>query len=261
MPAMRARPLSEVLDLTRDAQVVALGGVGKMTLLTSLGVSWARAGGRPLLAPTARLSDHEERGVPGVRTVLLPAARSAWPPITFLGGELVVVGRRGENAGDVEPLTADEVEGLVRASGADLTLVKADSTLGRPLVAHAEGEVVLPLTTTLALAVAGVDAWGAPLDETTVLHADRLAERTGAAPGDRIEDDAFYAVLADPAGLRAFVPPGARYAVFLNKVDRPVRVAIAQRIAQGLVERGVGEVLWGDVRRQDWTSVRRGARA
>ena len=78
--------------------------------------------------------------------------------------------------------------------------------------------------------------------------------------GSRIEDDAFYAVLADPAGLRGFAPPGARYAVFLNKVDRPMRVAIAQRLAQGLKERGVGEVLWGDVRRQDWTAVRRGAR-
>jgi probable selenium-dependent hydroxylase accessory protein YqeC len=261
MPTMTARPLSEVFELARDARVAALGGGGKMTVLDAVGSAWAQAGGRPLLAPTARLSNHEEKGVPGVRTVLLPPARSAWPPITFFGGELVVVGRRGERVGDVEPLTADEIEGIARASGADLTLVKADSTLGRPLVAHAEGEVVLPLTTTLAIAVAGVDAWGAALDETSVRHADRLAERTGAGVGDRIEDDAFYAVLADPAGLRGFVPPGARYAVFLNKVDRPVRVAIAQRIAQGLVERGVGEVLWGDVRRQDWTSVRRGARA
>ena len=57
------------------------------------------------------------------------------------------------------------------------------------------------------------------------------------------------------------MPPGGRYAVFLNKADRPMRVAVAQRLASGLIERGVGEVLWGDVRRQEWTSVRRGARA
>lgn len=249
-----------MLDLSRDAVVAALGGGGKMTLLAALGVAWAQAGGRPLFAPTVRLADHEERGVPGVRSLLLPPARSAWPPVAFLGGEMLFVGRRGESPGVVEPLTADEIEGLKRASGADLTLVKADAAGGRSLVAHADGEVVVPLSATLVLAVAGVDAWGAPLDETSVLHADRLAQRTGASPGDRVEDDAFYAVLADPAGLRGSVPSGARYAVFLNKVDRPVRVAIAQRLADGLKERGVGEVLWGDVRRQDWTSSRRGAR-
>ena len=51
-PPMASRPLSEMLDLPRDARVAAIGGGGKMTLLTTLGVAWAQAGGRPLLAPT-----------------------------------------------------------------------------------------------------------------------------------------------------------------------------------------------------------------
>ncbi len=258
---MGARALAEVLDLARDARVAAVGGGGKMTLLAALGVAWARSGGRPLMAPTARLVAHEERGVPGVRTVLLPSARSAWPKVSFLGGELLVVGRRGDAAGVVDPLTGDEIEGLAKASGADLVLVKADAADGRSLVAHAEGETAVPLDTTLVLAVAGVDAWGAPLDENAVLHADRLAGRLGASVGDRIEDDAYYAALADPQGLRGVVPPGARYVVFLNQADRPMRVAIAQRVALGLIERGVGEVLWGDVRRQEWTPVRRVGRS
>jgi len=257
---MVARSLPEVLDLARDARVAAVGGGGKMTLLTTLGVAWARSGGRPLLAPTARLLEHEERGIPGVRTLLLPAARSAWPPPSFLGGELLVLGRRGERAGEVEPLAANEIDDAARTSGADLVLVKADAAGGRSLVAHAEGETAVPLNTTLVLAVAGVDAWGAPLADGAVMHSDILAGRLGAHVGDLIEDDAFYAALADPAGLRSAVPPGARYVVFLNKADRPVRVAIAQRVAQGLLERGVGEVLWGDVRRQEWTLVRRGCR-
>jgi probable selenium-dependent hydroxylase accessory protein YqeC len=198
--------------------------------------------------------------VPGVRTLLLPAARSAWPRPAFLGGELIVVGRKGERAGLVEPLAPDEVEGLAKASGADLVLVKADAAGGRSLVAHAEGETTVPLDTTLVLAVAGLDAWGAPLAEGAVLHAELLAERLGMHVGDLVEDDAFYGALADTKGLRGAVPPGARYVVFLNKADRPVRVAIAQRVAQGLIERGVGEVLWGDVRRQEWTLVRRGGR-
>jgi len=258
---MASRPLSELLDLPRDARVAAIGGGGKMTLLTALGVDWARAGGRPLLAPTGRIERHEERGVPGVRTIVLPVARSAWPPVGFLGGELIVVGRKGEEAGTLEPLAPDEIDALARQSGADLVLIKCGASRGRSLVEPAEGDPTVPLDASLVVAVAGLDAWGAPLGPESVHRHEQFAAHLGLSAGERLEDDAFYAALADPAGYRAAVPPGGRYAVFLNKADRPMRVAVAQRLAAGLIERGVGEVLWGDVRRQEWTSVRRGGRA
>lgn len=258
---MPSRPLSEAFDLSRDARVAAVGGGGKLTLLLALGSDWARAGGRPLLVAAARITDHEPRGVPGVRTVLLPAARSSWPDVRFLGGELLVVGRKGEKTGVIEPLSPDEIDAVARSSGADLVLVKADDAHGRSLVGHAPGENAVPLDASLVIAVAGLDAWGTPIGEDTVHGHERFAARTGLGAGERLEDDAYYAALADPAGYRSLVPPGARYAAFLNKADRPVRVAVAQRVAQGLVERGIGEVVWGDVRRQEWTVVRRGVRA
>lgn len=258
---MPSRPLAEAFDLSRDARIAAIGGGGKMTLLLALGTEWARAGGRPLLVAAARVTEHEVRGVPGVRTVLLPAARSAWPDVRFLGGELLVVGRKAERAGGIDALSFDEIGGIARASGTDLLLVKADDARGRSLVEHSPGENAVPLDTSLVIAVAGLDAWGTPLGEDTVHQHERFAGRLGIEAGERLEDDAYYAALADPAGYRSFVPPGARYAVFLNKADRPVRIAVAQRIAAGLIERGVGEVVWGDVRRQEWTVVRRGVRA
>ncbi len=257
---MASRPLAETLNVPRDARVAAIGGGGKMSLLLTLGLEWAQAGGRPLLLPTTRIADHAERGLRGVRTLVLPAARTAWPPVSFLGGELLVVGRRGDRAGLLESIHADEIGALAEQSKADLVLIKADGARGRSLKAHKEGEPVVPLEASLVIAVAGLDAWGAPLDEEHVHRAELFAERTGAAPGSRLEDDAFYAALADPAGYRAAVPPAARYAVFLNKADRPVRVAVAQRLAQGLHARGVGEVAWGDVRRGEWTPSRRAAR-
>lgn len=257
---MPSRPLAEAFDLSRDARIAAIGGGGKMTLLLALGADWARAGGRPLLVAAARITAHEERGVPGVRTVLLPAARSAWPDVRFLGGELLVVGRKAERAGVIDALSFDEIGALTRDSGTDLLLVKSNDARGRSLVEHSPGESAVPLDTSLVLAVAGLDAWGTPLGEDTVHLHERFSERLSLGPGERLEDDAYYAALADPAGYRTLVPPGARYAVFLNQADRPVRIAVAQRIAAGLIERGVGEVVWGDVRRQEWTVVRRGVR-
>lgn len=231
-----------------------------MTLLQAIGLEWARAGGRPLLAPTARVEQHAEKGVPGVRTMLLPPARSAWTDVRFFGGELLVVGRKAEKAGALDPLTADEIDALARMSGADLVLVKADDARGRSLLEHLPGESSVPLDSSIVISVAGLDAWGTPIGEETVHRHEQFAEHLALEPGQRLEDDAYYAALADPSGYRALVPPGARYAVFLNKADRPVRIAVAQRIALGLIERGVGEVVWGDIRREEWTVVKRGVR-
>jgi probable selenium-dependent hydroxylase accessory protein YqeC len=257
---MAGRPLTETLGLHRDLRLAAIGGGGKMTLLLSLGAEWAAAGGRPLLLPTTRIAEHAERGVPGVRTVVLPAARTAWPPVGFLGGELLVVGRRGERPNMLESIHPDEIGALVDQSKADLVLIKADGARGRSLKAHDAEEPVVPLDAGLVVAVAGIDAWGAPLGPEHVHHDQLFAERWGMEAGARLEDDAFYAALADPAGYRSSLPPSARYVVFLNQVDRPVRVAVAQRLAQGLNERGVAEVLWGDLRRGEWTLSRRGGR-
>lgn len=257
---MAPRPLVDTLGVHRDTRIAAIGGGGKMLLLLALGRAWAKGGGRPLLLPTTRIADHPERGLAGVRTVALPAARSAWPSIGFLGGELLVVGRRGERANRLEAIELGEIGALAEQANADLVLVKADGARGRSLKAHDPEEPVVPLDTALVVAVAGLDAWGAPLDDEHVHHAALFAERWGMAPGSRLEDDAFYAALADPAGYRAAVPTAARYVVFLNQADRPVRVAVAQRLAQGLVERGVPEVVWGDLAGGEWTVVRRTAR-
>lgn len=260
MAAMASRPLVEVLGIHRDSRVAAIGGGGKMPLLLALGREWAKDGGRPLLVPTTRLANHAERGVPGVRTIVLPPARSAWPSLAFLGGEVLVVARRGDKPNSLESIGAGEIGALADQAKADLVLIKADGARGRSLKAHDDEEPVVPLDTGLVLAVAGIDVWGSPLDAEHVHHDAMFAERWGIAPGARLEDDAFYAALADPAGYRASVPSGSRYLVFLNKVDRPVRSAVAQRLAQGLHERGVGEVAWGDVVRGEWTVSRRGGR-
>jgi probable selenium-dependent hydroxylase accessory protein YqeC len=257
---MTSRPLAEVLDVRRDSLVAVIGGGGKMTLLTALGVAWARAGGRPLLLSTTQISEHEEKGVPGVRTVALPQARSAWPQVTFLGGELLVVGRRGERPGTLDAIQSDEIPALAEGARADLVLVKADRAHGRSLKSREPGETSVPLDAALVIALAGLDVWGAELGPETVDGSERFAAESGMTPGERLEDDAFYRALADPAGYRAAVPPGARYLPFLNKADRPVRMAVAQRLAAGLLERGIGAVVWGDVRRLEWTLVRRGGR-
>src|SRR4029078_7342821 len=129
----------------------------------------------------------------------------------FLGGELLVVGRKAEKAGALDPLSADEIDAVWCMSAAALVLARADDAPGGSLLEHVPGESAVPLDSTMVIAVAGLDAWGTPIGEETVHRHEQFAEQLALQPGQRLEDDAFYAALADPSGYRALVPPGARY--------------------------------------------------
>ena len=109
------------------------------------------------------------------------------------------------------------------------------------------------------IAVAGLDAWGTPVSEESVHRHELFAEHLALEPGARLEDDAFYAALADPSGI-ARSCRRARATRCSSTRPTGLRVAVAQRVALGLIERGVGEVVWGDIRREEWTVVRRGVR-
>lgn len=257
---MASRSLTDVLQIQRDMRVAAIGGGGKMTLLTTLGLEWARQGGRPVLIPTTRLFQTDDELAGDVRTIALPPALTSWPPLGASPGKLIIIGRKSDKAGLLEAIQPDEISILAQAVQADLILLKADGSRGRSLKVHEEGEPVVPIETNLVVAVAGLDVWGAELSAETVHRSELFAARWSMVPGERLEDEAFLMALSDPAGYRASVPSGARYLVFLNKADRPVRVAIAQRLAQALHERGVPEVAWGDIRRDEWTAFRKSSR-
>jgi probable selenium-dependent hydroxylase accessory protein YqeC len=256
---MAVRPLTETLDVRRDARIAAIGGGGKKSLLFELAREWLASGGRPMVLPTTRLY----RGggdPPDAKVVALDKARSAWPSISYPHGSILVVGRKDEDPDLLTAIQPEEIAPLAEQCGADLVLIKADGARGRSLKAHKDGEPVVPLDASLVVAVAGLDVWGAPLGPDTVHRSELFAVRWGMTPGERVEDDAFLYALADPGGYRASVPQGSRYVVFLNQVDRPVRLAVAQRLAEKLQARGVNEVVFGDVLAGEWTATRAGAR-
>jgi probable selenium-dependent hydroxylase accessory protein YqeC len=257
---MAARPLIETFDLRRDARVAAIGGGGKKSLLFALAREWAEAGGRPLLLPTTRLFRGESEDAADVKVIALDKARSAWPALEFPPGGTLVVGRKDERPDLLTAILPEEIAPLAEQVKADLVLVKADGARGRSLKAHQDHEPVVPLDASLVIAVAGLDVWGAPLTSDSVHRSELFAVRWGMTPGQRLEDEAFLYALSDPAGYRAAVPAGARYVVFLNQVDRAVRLAVAQRLAEKLHAAGVNEVVYGDVRAGEWTMSRAGTR-
>jgi probable selenium-dependent hydroxylase accessory protein YqeC len=242
--------------------VAIIGGGGKVPLIATLAREWAEAGGCPLITTTTKIfsfdapSDYlmldlKGSGVSAVRQAVRGHGRPG--VVTLLGA----TDGREAVVGGIDP---DLVREAAAELPADLTLVKADGSRGRSLKAHRDYEPVVPLHTSLVIAVAGVDAWGEALEEATVHRAELFAERWGYATGEPLDDGAFLRALGDPAGYRKRVPPGARYTVLLNKADDPARIDRASRLAETLSRGGIA-ALWGDVltgRVESASEVRRG---
>src|SRR5215470_16151128 len=89
----------------------------------------------------------------------------------------------------------------------------------RPFKAPADHEPVIPEETTLVIAVVGADVFGQPLDGEHVHRPERVSALSGAAPGSPVTPELVARVLTHPEGGRKGVPPGARLAVLINKMD------------------------------------------
>jgi probable selenium-dependent hydroxylase accessory protein YqeC len=158
-----------------------------------------------------------------VDDAVLREGLQSWGRVTLLGRRL-----REDKMEGVRPERVDAVGHL-----ASLTLVEADGARQRSLKLPAAHEPVIPSRSTLVVVVAALDVVGAPLDEGRVHRLELVREALGRTEG-RVGEDDVVACLAHPAGYPARVPPGARLAVFLNKMQDAGAAAAAARIAARL---------------------------
>lgn len=116
----------------------------------------------------------------------------------------------------------------------DAILVEADGAAGRPLKAAREGEPVFPASSTLVVAVVGIDALGKPLDERWVFRSALAAEITGLRRGDFVTADAVVELLIGARGVTAHAPRTSRLVVYVNKVEADVELRAGHHLARRL---------------------------
>jgi probable selenium-dependent hydroxylase accessory protein YqeC len=149
----------------------------------------------------------------------------------------------GKLAG-VPPEVVDQL-----AAHADLThiVVEADGSAHKPFKAPLEYEPVVPSSTTLLIAVVGVDALGQALDAQHIHRPGRVAELSGSLLGEPLSAEAIARVLVHRLGPLRDAPPGARTLVLLNKADTLERLAAAHEIARAIRAADGPETLIGAV--------------
>lgn len=215
----KVKSLIEALAVGSREHIALVGGGGKTTLMSALTDELRRNGKRVFASTTTKVWHREALEY---EKVLLLEDDADWKNKKAEGwsiGRSVFVGKRILDTGKVEGISATLADEIFHDSTVDYLVLEADGSAGRPLKAPAEHEPVIPRSVTMVVAMMGLEAAYARLDEETAFRVERVRTITGLHPGDLLTPSALAKVFLHPAGLFKGTPEGSRKVVFLNKGD------------------------------------------
>lgn len=238
--------IEDILPLESCGVLSLTGGGGKTSIMFHLARLLAQSGKRVLTTTTTRIfaptpEQSETVLVDGDPQVVLRLASACLKYSSHVTAAATSLPDSGKLKGfGPEDINAFEKSGLF-----DWILVEADGAAGRSLKAPAEHEPVIPSSTTVLIAVAGLDVLGKPLTEDYVFRSGLAAKLVGQAGGETVTGPLLANFFTHPAGLFKDASAVSRRFIFLNKADNPERIAAGAMIAGQLRQAGgsLGEAL------------------
>jgi probable selenium-dependent hydroxylase accessory protein YqeC len=245
--------LSESLGLKKREVVSLAGAGGKTTLMFCLAKELFLAGKRVVTTTTTKILEPTSG-----ETASLFINRDEKELRQFVLKHLdeyrhITIARERLGSGKLKGVSSDLVNDLWRSSEIDYIIIEADGAAGRPIKAPREGEPVIPSSTTLVVAILGVDGAEMEVNEENVFQAERVSKLTGIPMGMKMTDEAMAVLMTHPEGIFKGAPSSSRVITFLNKVDIPEGVVKAKGIAQKIIERKhpkIERVLLGQLRNE-----------
>jgi probable selenium-dependent hydroxylase accessory protein YqeC len=236
----------------RDDEVVALvGGGGKTTAMFRLAREMVARGGTAITTTTTRIFGAQIALSP----VHVPAAEATRERVfaaLAAHRQVLVIGATDAGSGKAEGVSLDLFQRLRAWCPRACIVNEADGSRMRPFKAPAAYEPVIPLETTLVVALVGADVFGKTLDADHVHRPELVSALSGAPLGARITPHIVARVLAHPEGGCKSVPAGARVVVLINKVDRLADRTPARETAERLLrEPAIHSVLLTTLRREE----------
>ena len=149
----------------------------------------------------------------------------------------LTIARERLGSGKLKGVSPDLVDELWGSYDIDAIIIEADGAAGRSVKAPREWEPVIPSSTTLVVAILGVDGMEMELNEENVFQPARVSKLTGIPMGERITEEAMAILMTHPEGIFKGTPSSSRVIAFLNKVDIPNGVVKAKNIGQKIFEK------------------------
>ena len=149
----------------------------------------------------------------------------------------ITIARERLESGKLKGVSSNLVNDFWSSNEIDYIIIEADGAAGRPVKAPREGEPVIPSSTTLVVAILGVDGVEREVNEENVFQAERVSRLTGIPIGEKMTDEAMAILMTHPEGIFKGTPSSSRVIAFINKVDIPNGVVKGKGIAQKIIER------------------------
>lgn len=229
------QPIEKILLLEPQGVLSLTGGGGKTNLMFHLARQLVQSGKKVLTTTTTKIfvptAEQSETVLVAADPAMILQQASSYPNATR---HITAAAALLADAGKLKGFAPEAIRTFAESGLFDWILVEADGAARRPLKAHAGHEPVIPPTTTVLLAVAGLEVLGEPLSEELVFRSELAGKLMGLAEGETITESALARLLAHPLGPFKGAPPQARRFIFLNKADDPKRREGGDRIAEQL---------------------------
>ncbi len=215
----KTKSLIDTLALSAREHIALVGGGGKTTLMFALTDELRRNRKRVFASTTTKVWHREALEY---EKILLVEDAADWKKKKTEGlssERTVFVGRSILDSEKVEGIRASLADEIFQDSNVHCLVVEADGSAGHPLKAPAEHEPVVPSSVTMVVAMMGLEAMSARLDEATAFRVEQVRKITGLEPGGILTPSALAKAFLHPAGLFKGTPGSARKVVFLNKGD------------------------------------------
>ena len=247
--------LKSALRLGHKELISIVGGGGKSTLLFTLARELMEDGFRIISTTTTKVRYEEARRAPCfISQTSTPDFLHEVERAALREGH-VFVGRSLLPVGKVEGIAPELADTLFQELPIDFLIAEADGAAGLPLKAHAGHEPVIPSSSTMVIAMAGLEALGRPFGPEMVFRQEIFAAVTGAKSREPISVEQVAAVFCKPEGLFRDAPVFARKIAFLNKIDLLEDEREAQRLAQALLSdahAGIERVIIGSLQKRKY---------
>ncbi|HSB04840.1 MAG TPA: selenium cofactor biosynthesis protein YqeC, partial [Thermodesulfobacteriota bacterium] len=230
--------LIDSLGLGRREMISLVGAGGKTTLMFRLAKELIHEGKKVITTTTTK--------------ILEPSSEES--PCLFIGSENekikefvkkhlcryqhVTVAQERVEPKKLKGISSDFVTELWNLRLSQYLIVEADGAAGHPVKAPRLGEPVISPSTTLVVALLGVDGVGLELREENIFRAELVSRLTGIPLGGRMTDEGMGMLITHPHGIFRGAPASSRVVVFLNKVDIPHGMEKAKKIAKKVLAQG-----------------------
>jgi len=233
----RVSVLTDALGLKKGEVISLTGAGGKTTLMFRLAKELFLAGKKVVTTTTTKILEPASG-----ETISLFINLDEKELKQFVHEHLdeykhITIARERLESRKLNGVSSDLVNDLWRSNKIDYIIVETDGAAGRPVKAPRKGEPVIPSSTTLVVAILGVDGVERELSEENVFQAERVSRMTGIPVGGKLTDEAMAVLVTHPEGIFKGAPTSSRVVAFFNKVDIPNGVIKAKRIAQKIIQR------------------------